>query len=149
MGMDTSQYFPDPLRLEALPEMENHRRQWILLSPFRYNSPQFGQILCPQGMRTDLASTPRSVWTVVSPTDEYMYAAIPHDFLYRADCPLDFTKEQADLVLLEGYSLMEQARIEKMGLKGVKKWLAERKSAIRRGLVYNAVKYFAKYRAPK
>ena len=42
-----------------------------------------GRITCRKGMRTDLASTPRIIWALISPWD-VARAAIIHDHLYAA-----------------------------------------------------------------
>ena len=45
------------------------------------NIKDSGMITCTKGMRTDLASTPRIIWALISPWD-VARAAIIHDHLY-------------------------------------------------------------------
>ncbi len=47
------------------------------------NIKDSGMITCTKGMRTDLASTPRICWALISPWD-VARAAIIHDHLYAA-----------------------------------------------------------------
>mgnify|MGYP001402563350 FL=1 len=52
-----------------------------LLKDVGANIKDSGMITCTKGMRTDLASTPRIVWGLISPWD-VARAAIIHDHLY-------------------------------------------------------------------
>lgn len=90
--------FPLPLRLEAA-GMHAGRRQWTLAAPFRAVT-SLGVLDIPAGFVTDLTSTPRALWAVLAPADEYLEAAIPHDWLYS---PANdrFTRAQADALMLE------------------------------------------------
>ncbi len=55
-------------------------------------------IRVPKGFVTDLASTPRIVWSVYPPFGNYLTASILHDYLYwRQSC----TKDQADKILYQ------------------------------------------------
>ena len=52
-----------------------------LLKDVGANIKDTGMITCTKGMRTDLASTPRIIWALISPWD-VARAAIIHDHLY-------------------------------------------------------------------
>ena len=53
-------------------------------------------IVVPAGFVTDFASTPRAIWAVLPPADQYQLAAVVHDFLYwDQGC----SREQADDLL--------------------------------------------------
>tara|TARA_B100000427_G_scaffold278030_1_gene247594 strand:- start:312 stop:761 length:450 start_codon:yes stop_codon:yes gene_type:complete len=52
-----------------------------LLKSIGANIKDSGMITCTKGMRTDLASTPRIIWALISPWD-VARAAIIHDHLY-------------------------------------------------------------------
>ena len=54
-----------------------------LLKDVGANVKDSGMITCTKGMRTDLASTPRICWALISPWD-VARAAIIHDHLYAA-----------------------------------------------------------------
>ena len=54
-----------------------------LLRDVGANIKDSGRITCTKGMRTDLASTPRIVWGLISPWD-VARAAIIHDHLYAS-----------------------------------------------------------------
>jgi hypothetical protein len=90
--------FPDPLRVE-MRHMANGRRLWQLDHRFRAVT-SLGIIEAPAGFITDLASTPRLLWTGFSPSDEYLPAAIPHDWLYSRENHT-ITRRQADDLMLE------------------------------------------------
>ena len=57
--------------------------QIIMLRDVGANIKDSGMITCTKGMRTDLASTPRICWALISPWD-VARAAIIHDHLYAA-----------------------------------------------------------------
>ena len=52
-----------------------------LLKEVGVNISNTGRISCKKGMRTDLASVPRIVWSIISPWD-VARAAVIHDHLY-------------------------------------------------------------------
>lgn len=98
MRPDKAKVFPDSLQVAAL-DMEDGRRMWRLESLFR-GVTSLGVIEVPVGFSTDLASVPRFLWAAFSPADEYLEAAIIHDFLY-SEYNDRFTRQQADAVMLE------------------------------------------------
>ena len=57
------------------------KEQVKLLRDVGANIKDSGVITCTKGMRTDLASTPRIIWALISPWD-VARAAIIHDHLY-------------------------------------------------------------------
>jgi hypothetical protein len=90
--------FLDPLRVSAW-EIKNGRRLWRLLAPFRVLTSK-GLIEVRQDFVTDLTSTPRALWSVLAPADEYLEAAIVHDLLYSAE-NTTFTRLDADQIFKE------------------------------------------------
>lgn len=55
----------------------------------------------PRGFKTDLASIPRPLWWLYSPTDfDSIASAVLHDWHYC--CSTDITRKQADLVFYYG-----------------------------------------------
>jgi hypothetical protein len=49
-------------------------------------------IVVPRGFVTDLASTPKSIWSVYPPFGKYLAAAVLHDYLYwKQSCARDDT----------------------------------------------------------
>ena len=113
--------FPRPLELRALRVGEDGKRLWELLSPFDAVT-SLGIITAPEGFLTDLASVPRLLWASLSPFDDYLESAIPHDWGYS---PLNdqFTRRQIDDMMLE---LMFNSGV----------------SAIRRNAIYTTVRRF-------
>ena len=98
MKPDKAAVFPDPLQVTAL-DMENGKRKWRLDTRFR-GITSLGEIEVPKAFTTDLASVPRFLWAAFSPADEYLEAAIIHDWLYSEHNDR-FTRKQADGVMLE------------------------------------------------
>lgn len=71
--------FTAPLHLEPLDE-----KTWMLVQDFKYyigkkNSNRYVRV--PAGFKTDFASTPRILWSLLPPWGQYGKAAIVHDFL--------------------------------------------------------------------
>ena len=77
----------DPCHKQALEEDLGFREgsltkdQIQMLRDVGANIKDSGMITCTKGMRTDLASTPRICWALISPWD-VARAAIIHDHLY-------------------------------------------------------------------
>lgn len=83
-------------------------RNFVLATDFRFrmHSPDTGKavnIVVPRGFKCDLASIPRLLWFVASPTGPLMLPGIVHDYAYRyarlrvvgrRDLPV--TRQQAD-----------------------------------------------------
>lgn len=78
------------LKLCLLSTYNGSRRQWILLEPYRYY-----HITVPAGYQTDLATVPRLLWSVLSPS-EVAEAAVIHDYLY--DNTHIMSKKEADKI---------------------------------------------------
>lgn len=53
-------------------------------------------VTVPYGFVTDFASIPRIFWSLLSPDDDYAYAAVIHDYLYWNQAQ---SKHDADLIL--------------------------------------------------
>lgn len=98
---------------------------WELLAEFDYHVGKFPSddvIRVPAGTITDLASTPRILWSVLPPHGQYAKAAILHDYLYQQAIG---SKRYADDVFLEAMTVL-----------GVAKW--------RRTAMYWAVRWFGR-----
>ncbi|HAF44718.1 MAG TPA: phage tail protein [Gallionellaceae bacterium] len=112
--------FTTPANLRMLDNFK-----WELLTPFQYhigNLPSDDVIEVPAGFVTDLASTPRLLWTILPPHGQYAKAAILHDYLYDNATG---SKRYADDVYLEAMEVL-----------GVATW--------RRRVMYWAVRWFGK-----
>jgi len=99
--------------------------QWELLSAFEFHVGQYPSddvITVPVGFVTDLASTPRILWSVLPPFGEYAKASIVHDYLYQQAIG---SKRYADDVFMEAMTVL-----------GVAKW--------RRAVMYWGVRWFGK-----
>lgn len=80
--------------------------QMMLLSPFAYHVgayPSQDIITVPAGTVTDLATTPRWLWSVLPPFGHYAKAAIVHDYLYQQAVG---SKRYADGVFLEAMTVL-------------------------------------------
>jgi hypothetical protein len=94
-----------------------------LVEDFSFDSYLFaGVITVPKGFVSDLASIPRPLQNFIQ-KDEPLEAAIIHDWLYSWQCGLGISREAADNIFLEAMTVAGMGRIK-------------------RGLVYNAVRYF-------
>lgn len=84
--------------------------QWIVLQDMDFSiklqNKQTATIRIPRGFVTDLASTPKVVWSFYPPFGKYLVASILHDYLYwRQSC----SREQADKIL---YQAMRDSGVE-------------------------------------
>ena len=64
------------------------------------------KVVVPTGFVTDFASIPRIFWAVLAPDDEYVMAAVVHDWLYWEQ---SVNREVSDLALKAG---MEEIRVD-------------------------------------
>lgn len=99
-------------------------RLYELTEPFGLRSTLLDRtFLVPIGFVTDMASIPRAVQLVIQKDEGgILEAAIIHDWLYSKEGP-PISRKDADRILLEG-----------MTISGV--------GRVKRGLVYNAVRWF-------
>lgn len=72
---------------------------WMLEKPYARQTA-VGLIEVPAGFRTDLASTPRTVWRLFPKFGRWFGAAVVHDWLYRTK-PDGVTRLSADWVFCE------------------------------------------------
>ena len=54
----------------------------VVIKDLIVKTPAGGSLAVPRGFETDLASTPRIVWSFLPPNGVYKSAAIVHDWLY-------------------------------------------------------------------
>jgi len=90
--------FKTPLQVEALPP-----NLWRLLSPLVWEDAEFGVLLFPVGLVTDLASIPRILrrHSAFDPGGPSRRAAVGHDDMYSSGkaAGRPITREQADRFL--------------------------------------------------
>jgi hypothetical protein len=102
--------------------------RWQLETRIEYTAPESvvrkhggpELIIVKVGFETDLASTPRWLWSLLPPFGKYAGAAIIHDYLYQAH---EGTRKQADVVFREA---MQEQRVPRY----------------KRELMYRAVRLF-------
>ncbi len=68
--------------------------QWIVWEDIEFraelNDKSTATIRVPRGFVTDLASTPKEIWSIYPPFGKYLAASILHDYLYwRQSCQRD------------------------------------------------------------
>ena len=83
-GLITAEFTPPNTWILEKPlafTMELEESEIALLKEVGTNITKAGKITCKKGMKTDLASTPRILWNLISPWD-VARAAIIHDHLY-------------------------------------------------------------------
>jgi hypothetical protein len=76
-------------------------KSWVLLKQFDYELYNIGSgiwVSVPANSVTDLASTPRYIWSVFPPWERYGKAAIVHDYLYHAG---QYSRKDADKIMRE------------------------------------------------
>ncbi len=67
------------------------------------------RIKVPSGFRTDLASVPRPMWSILPPFGKHSRAAIIHDYLYRTNgLAGKLTRAQCDRIF---YQIMRHNRV--------------------------------------
>ena len=91
-----SRKIPRPLRLEAIGD-----ELWKLTDEYWYlvGHPQNNDlVIVPKDFITDLASTPRILWTIYPRDGKYRYAVVIHDFLYHYQTR---SRKEADFILWE------------------------------------------------
>lgn len=100
---------------------------WKLLSPLIYVRDNGEQVRALDGFVTDFASTPRPVWWLMPPSDEYTPAAVTHDWLYRMhtlEKKFDVwppavrccTRKEADNIFLEAMAVLGVARWKRVAM---------------------------------
>lgn len=78
---------------------------------FPLGLPREAEIRVPAGFKTDLASIPQFLWSVLPPVGRYDRAAVVHDYLYRFN---GVTRRQADDVLNEAMGAL--------GVRATQRW---------------------------
>lgn len=109
--------FNGVIDLQVIP---NDGLDWLVAKPFSYTTTDSEVILIDEGLETDLASTPRIIWSLYPPFGLYTGAAIVHDDAYTKGL---FVRSKCDAILLEA-----------MEAEGV--------SWITRHIIYRAVRLF-------
>lgn len=71
---------------------------WLVPFSFEYITDAKETISVNAGLKTDLASTPRSIWWLLPPFGLYTGAAIVHDQLYTEQ---PYSRHHCDQILLE------------------------------------------------
>ena len=84
--------------------------QWVVLENLDFiiqmDDKSTAIIRVPRGFVTDLASTPRAIWSFYPPFGKYLTASVLHDYLYwRQTC----TRKEADQIL---YQTMRDAGVK-------------------------------------
>lgn len=84
-----------------VPLLPINQCDWVVQERFTFRSNVTGtRIIVPQGAVTDFASVPRALWSVYPRWGDHGFAAILHDWLYRARLK-GVSRKVADLVFLE------------------------------------------------
>jgi len=92
----------------------NCGKRWVVRKEFSYEIGHLGsgdKIVISTGFVTDLASTPKPLWSILPPFGRYLPSAILHDFLYMTKV---FSRKKADKIFYEGMIIL-----------GVPKWKAK------------------------
>ncbi len=85
--------FLDPIVVQWTGDSE-----WILVNELRCIPAEGEQITVPAGLRTDLASIPRILWSLLPPAGLWARASVLHDYLYATRL---YRREKCDRLFLE------------------------------------------------
>lgn len=86
-------------------------------------------IKVPKDFITDFASVPKAFWSIIPPYGKYTKAAVLHDYIYKyhgfvsSDQFISYTRKEADRIFLQAMKVLGVGRIK-------------------RGIMYNAVRWF-------
>ena len=89
-------------------------KRWVVRKEFVYEVGSLGsgnKIVISPGFVTDLASTPKPLWSILPPFGRYLPSAILHDYLYMTK---ELPRKDADKIFYNG-----------MVILGVPKWKAK------------------------
>jgi len=121
--------YTTPLIVKVLDE-----HKFELFKPFTFHlDSKYSKraITVPKGFVTDFASIPKRLWSILPPYGKYTKAAVLHDSLYRyhgfvsGDQYISYTRKESDQIFLDAMKVL-----------GV--------PALTRGIMYNAVRWFAR-----
>lgn len=87
---------------------------WELIEDFSYTINDKFTITVPKGFRTNLASSPRPLWFVISPSGKHNAAAVIHDWLYSEYNDTGINRTLADKIF---YKLMIECGVNKIKAK--------------------------------
>lgn len=88
-------------------------RTWVICSDFGYDVGEEGSgdtIDVPVGFKTDFASVPRLLWSIMPRWGRYGNAAVIHDFLYWQQ---ERTRAEADMIFLEAMFVLKVTRFKR------------------------------------
>jgi hypothetical protein len=94
--------FTEELLVSPLPD----GRTWVIRRDFGYDVEEEGSgntINVPIGFKTDFASVPRLLWSIIPRWGKYGNAAVIHDFLYWEQ---DRAREESDRIFLEAMRVL-------------------------------------------
>ena len=124
--MSETAHVMTPLRLEKIGD-----HLWRLLEPLVvYSARLRGILVAPAGMVTDLASTPRFVWTFLPKSGAYDYGCVMHDGAYTGDLQTQ-DGQVVHLIRLYADRLLDEVN-EATGVSGASRWC-----------LYHAVRVFS------
>jgi len=89
-------------------------KKWVVRKEFYYDVGYKGsddRITIPAGFITDLATSPRILWSIIPPFGRYLSPSILHDYLYFSK---EVSRKKSDEIFYEA-----------MLISGVKKWKAK------------------------
>lgn len=82
---------------------------WLLKTRMVFISDAAGEIVVPEGFRTDLASVPRLPFIHLWTGGRANMPAVLHDYLYSGGMP-DITRAQADRAFLESMAAVDEPK---------------------------------------
>jgi hypothetical protein len=70
-------------KMDLILKYYGDRDQFELVEDISYKLSNGKDIIVPKGYVTDMASTPRIVWSIFPPFGKYGFASVIHDYLYE------------------------------------------------------------------
>lgn len=84
----------------------NCGKRWVVRKEFVYEVGSLGsgdKIVISPGFITDLASTPKLLWSILPPFGRYLPSAILHDYLYATK---ERSRKKSDKIFLEAMMVL-------------------------------------------
>jgi len=97
------------VRIYRWTKKENDRNE--LLDDLAYENSDGIIITVPKGFKTDFASIPRFLHSIISPNGKWILASILHDYLYDNGYKMYISRKQSDKIFYDAMIDSHTARI--------------------------------------
>lgn len=87
------------IRMYRWKPIENDMNE--LLAPLTYEWTDGTIYKVPKGFKTDFASIPRLLWSIIKPTGKWSNASVLHDYLYDNGYKIGVDRRKADKIFYD------------------------------------------------